>query len=311
MGTIVRTGLIALLVSLSVAASAQKTVYYTVRKGESLYTIAHKHGLRLPELVAVNPHLRNPHALQPGDVIKIPVKGSAPRAGSYSDLSTASGWALINKDRVNIRQQASTNSSRITIVDRGLQVQILARQGEWRRVRLPNGREGWVKAEYLSPTTPPKVASAAASSRKSRVQTAVRSRQPSRSELATLAGEGTPALVRRAMGYLGAPYRRGGSSARGFDCSGFALHIYRQFGVNLPHNSAAQSQVGKPVARHELKPGDLVFFRTRGRRISHVGIYIGNGKFIHASSSRGRVRIDSLNEGYYNKRYAGARRVAR
>lgn len=310
MGTIVRTGLIALLVSLSVAASAQKTVNYTVRKGESLYTIAHKHGLRLPEVMAVNPHLRNPHALQPGDIIKLPVKGSAPR-GTSSNTSTANGWAIINKDRINIRQQASTNSQRITIVDRGLQVQILARQGEWRRVRLPNGREGWVKADYLSPTTPPKTASAKAPPRKSSAQVAAQRRQPSRSAaLAELAGEDTPALIRRAMGYLGAPYRRGGSSARGFDCSGFALHIYRQFGVNLPHSSAAQSQVGKPVARHELQPGDLVFFRTRGRRISHVGIYIGNGKFIHASSSRGRVRIDSLTEGYYNKRYAGARRVA-
>ncbi len=310
MGTIVRTGLIALLVSLSVAASAQKTVNYTVRKGESLYTIAHKHGLRLPEVVAVNPHLRNPHALQPGDIIKLPVKGSARRVAP-PNTSKTSGWAVINKDRINIRQQASTNAKRITIVDRGLQVQILARQGEWRRVRLPNGREGWVKATYLSPTAPPKSASTA-QTRKTKAQAMAQRRQPSRSAaLAELAGDHTPALIRRAMGYLGAPYRRGGSSARGFDCSGFALHIYRQFGVNLPHSSAAQSRVGKPVARHELQPGDLVFFRTRGRRISHVGIYIGNGKFIHASSSRGRVRIDSLTEGYYNKRYAGARRVAK
>ncbi len=308
MVNIVRIGLSALLVSLSVAASAQKTVNYTVRKGESLYTIAHKHGLRLPEVISANPQLRNPHALQPGDVIKIPVKGNAPRTTSTND----SGWAIINRDRVNIRRSASTNSKRITLVDRGTKVQILARQGEWRRVRLSNGRVGWVHASFLSPTAPPKNSQAASNPRKpsAQAQASARRRQPSRSELLAELAEGeAPALIKRAMNYLGSPYRRGGSSARGFDCSGFTSYIYRQYGVNLPHNSAAQSRVGKPVARHELQPGDLVFFRTSRRRISHVGIYIGNGKFIHASSSRGRVRIDSLTEGYYNKRYAGARRV--
>jgi lipoprotein Spr len=67
--------------------------------------------------------------------------------------------------------------------------------------------------------------------------------------------------------------------------------------------------VGKPVSRSELRPGDLVFFRTRGNRISHVGIYIGNGKFVHASSARGRVRVDTLTSGYYHQRYVGARRI--
>lgn len=113
------------------------------------------------------------------------------------------------------------------------------------------------------------------------------------------------------MGYLGARYRYGGSSSRGFDCSGFTAYIYRQHGIHLPHNSAAQYRVGKPVSRSELKPGDLVFFRTRGNRISHVGIYIGNGKFVHASSARGRVRVDTLNSGYYHQRYVGARRITR
>jgi cell wall-associated NlpC family hydrolase len=118
-------------------------------------------------------------------------------------------------------------------------------------------------------------------------------------------------VVRRALGYLGTRYRYGASGARGFDCSGFTSYIYRQHGISLPHNSAAQYRVGKPVSRSELRPGDLVFFRTRGSRISHVGIYIGNGKFVHASSARGRVRIDTLTSGYYHQRYVGARRITK
>ena len=170
MATIVRIGLIALLVNLSVAASAQKTVNYTVRKGESLYTIAHKHGLRLPELVAVNRHLRNPHALQPGEIIKIPVKGSAPRTSTKATPPKDSGWAIINKDRVNIRQGAGTNTKRISVVDRGTQVQILARQGEWKRVRLANGRVGWVLGSLLSPIAPPKTSPVATQPRESNLQ---------------------------------------------------------------------------------------------------------------------------------------------
>ncbi|MDM7460459.1 MAG: C40 family peptidase, partial [bacterium] len=138
------------------------------------------------------------------------------------------------------------------------------------------------------------------------------SRQPSRTQtVSSVESDEAPSVVRRALGYLGSRYSYGGSGARGFDCSGFTAHIYRQHGIRLPHNSAAQYRVGKPVSRNELRPGDLVFFRTRGNRISHVGIYMGNGKFVHASSARGRVRIDTLNSGYYHQRYVGARRVTK
>lgn len=309
MGKLTRWGLVAPLVSLMVAASAQQTIIYTVKKGDSLYTIAHRHGLRLPDLLRVN-NLRNPHALQVGDKIKIPVQrtsaASRTQTGNARSSAPASGWAELNKDRINIRSAPDVSAKRITIVDRWTKVQVLARQGEWSRVRLANGREGWVKSQYLSPTKPPKQAKQVVSRAKRTV------REPSRAQmLAAAQAAGLPEAVRSAMAYLGTRYRYGGSGSRGFDCSGFTMHIYRKHGIYLPHNSSAQYRVGVPVARHELKPGDLVFFRTRGRGISHVGIYIGDGKFIHASSSRGRVRIDTLNSGYYQKRYVGARRVVR
>lgn len=316
MATIVRLGLIAPLVSLIVAASAQRTITYTVQPGDSLYTIAHKHGLRLPDLLKVN-NLRNPHALQVGDQIKIPVKGNTAVSAQRTAQSAApaSGWAEINRDRVNIRSAPSTDSRRLTIVDRWTKVQVLGRQGDWSRIRLQSGTVGWVLSQYLSPTKPPQTRQVA--TRSSTQKPALRaakspstSKTRSASKPAAVSG-GQPAPVRRALRYLGTRYRYGGSSSRGFDCSGFTAYVYRQYGINLPHNSAAQYRVGKPVRRSELRPGDLVFFRTRGRRISHVGIYIGNGKFVHASSARGRVRVDTLNSGYYRQRYAGARRITK
>jgi len=117
------------------------------------------------------------------------------------------------------------------------------------------------------------------------------------------------ALVNTALGFKGARYRYGGMSSRGFDCSGLVARVLRSHGIRAPHNSAALYKLGQPVSKSSLKPGDLVFFRTRGRGISHVGIYIGDGKFVHASTGRGQVCTDTLRTGYYAQRYVGARRL--
>ena len=130
MANIVRLGLIAPLVSLIVAASAQRAITYTVQPGDSLYTIARKHGLRLPDLLKVNT-LRNPHALQVGDQIKIPVKGEVAAQRTTRSAAPASGWAELNTDRVNIRATPSKDARRITLVDRWTKVQVLGRQGDW------------------------------------------------------------------------------------------------------------------------------------------------------------------------------------
>lgn len=120
----------------------------------------------------------------------------------------------------------------------------------------------------------------------------------------------TDQVVRTALAYRGSRYVRGGTGARGFDCSGFTQHVYAKYGVNLPHSSRTQATCGKSVERKNLEPGDLVFFATSRRSISHVGLYIGEGKFIHASTPRKGVIVSSLNETYYAARYRGARRVA-
>ncbi|MBN2398528.1 MAG: C40 family peptidase [Deltaproteobacteria bacterium] len=116
-------------------------------------------------------------------------------------------------------------------------------------------------------------------------------------------------IVRTARSFIGVPYQWGGISAEeGFDCSGLAMAIYRLNGLNLPRTSGQQYGAGMSVSREELAKGDLVFFDTRGRGdISHVGIYVGEDRFIHAPRTGKTVRTSSLLDAYYQKRYIGAR----
>ncbi len=117
-------------------------------------------------------------------------------------------------------------------------------------------------------------------------------------------------FARVAMGFLGAPYRFGGSSVRGIDCSAFVKKIYAFFNISLPRTAREQARVGKRISRGDLEVGDLVFFNTRRRAFGHVGIYIGNNEFVHASSGRARVvKVDTLEKPYYNKRFVKAVRL--
>jgi hypothetical protein len=118
-------------------------------------------------------------------------------------------------------------------------------------------------------------------------------------------------VIGTAMSRLGTRYRWGGTTPAGFDCSGFTGYVYSRNGKSLPRTASEQSKQGQKVSRDGLKEGDLVFFKTtRSDRVSHVGIYVGEGKFVHASSGGGRVRVNNLSDDYYSKRFAGARRVA-
>lgn len=116
-------------------------------------------------------------------------------------------------------------------------------------------------------------------------------------------------LVTTAKSFVGVPYRWGGVSAeRGFDCSGLSMAVYHLNGLNLPRSSEAQWEAGSPVNRGRLSKGDLVFFATSGgRKISHVGIYVGEDKFIHAPGRNKRIRFDSLSKRYFRRRYVGAK----
>ncbi|WP_372828066.1 C40 family peptidase [Polaromonas sp.] len=118
-------------------------------------------------------------------------------------------------------------------------------------------------------------------------------------------------LVITAMGFLGVPYRRGGNSAEtGFDCSGFVRAIYEQTaGLVLPRRAEQQAAATENIDKKDLQPGDLVFFNTLRRTFSHVGIYVGDGKFIHSPKPGAEVRVESMGVAYWAHRFDGARRV--
>ncbi len=108
---------------------------------------------------------------------------------------------------------------------------------------------------------------------------------------------------------VGKPYRYGGASPGGFDCSGLVLYSFRQAGVSLPHNTAQQRSAARPVKLAELRRGDLLFFDQEGKKYGHVGIYVGGGKFVHAPSSGKSVRSDRLDSSYWKKYLSEARRL--
>ena len=192
---------------------------------------------------------------------------------------------IITGDCVNVRSISSTDGAIVAKVYAGDLVDLLNMENGWYAVSV-NGQLGYIRSDFL------------------RVYDGV-------------SGSGLGAdVVTTAKKYLGTRYVYGGASSKGFDCSGFTMYIYDQYGYNLPHSATSQwnSSTGTTVARADLQPGDLVFFcdpaRSNGKACSHVGIYIGDGDFIHASSSRsGGVRINSLSESYYDGYYVGAKRI--
>ena len=115
-----------------------------------------------------------------------------------------------------------------------------------------------------------------------------------------------------ALSLIGTPYKAGGTDpAKGTDCSGFVRHVYKESaGIDLPHNAKAMSQTSASIGKEQLKPGDLVFFNTLKKPFSHVGIYAGDGKFVHSTSSHTkRVEVSDLNQKYWAQHFNGARRV--
>ncbi len=141
----------------------------------------------------------------------------------------------------------------------------------------------------------------------SRAQPVVARPVPARTPLPSRSGAFTSSIVRTALRFIGRPYQWAGIGNRGFDCSGLVLRVFAALGLALPHSSFDQYRRGISVPAAALSPGDLVFFRTYSAGPSHVGIYVGADRFIHASYSRGVV-ISSMGDPYYRGRYLGARR---
>lgn len=127
---------------------------------------------------------------------------------------------------------------------------------------------------------------------------------------APVSGADTDSIEQTAFHFIGTPYRFGGEGPSGIDCSSFVQQVYGEHSIDLPRTAREQSAVGSEVALQDLQKGDLVFFSTYASYPSHVGIYLGDGKMIHASSGKGEVVVSDINSGYYQSRFLGAKRVA-
>lgn len=208
-------------------------------------------------------------------------------SGLDASAANITGAGLVTGSVVNIRQSQSTSSAILTQVKRGDILDVYSVGAQWVYVSA-NGKDGYIFKDYLS----------------------VKLGETSRSLLENRSS--AESLIAFAERYLGTPYVYGGSSPSGFDCSGFVKYVYENTpGVAKTLNRTAQSQTahGYWVDRNELKPGDLVFFGYGVNSINHVGIYVGNGKFIHSPRPGKSVCYDSLTSGYYNKNYITARRI--
>jgi cell wall-associated NlpC family hydrolase len=188
---------------------------------------------------------------------------------------------------LNLRSGPGTNFGIIGHLIKGSTVSILDNSGAWYKIKTPNGNTVWADKSFIT------------------IRTSNVSRGDDRS--ADLGQK----LVDFAEQFLGVGYVWGGSSPNGFDCSGLVMYTYQNFGISLHRVASAQATEGTFVSKDNLKPGDLVFFDTHGTGtyINHVGMYIGNGKFIQASSGRSMVVISTLVSGFYSNCYMTARRI--
>ena len=193
-------------------------------------------------------------------------------------------YGRVNSDGVNVRSDASTDSSVMATIEEDAIVTVNGLVDGWYDVTCEYGTEGYIRSDFLDLTES----------------------SSSNSDIAATAKQ-----------YLGTGYVYGGASPRGFDCSGFTMYVYSQHGYSLPHSATSQWQSGlgaRVYSISELQPGDLVFFndpsRNAGKACSHAGIYTGDGQFIHSSSSRsGGVIVSSLTSGYYNTYFVGGIQV--
>ena len=193
-------------------------------------------------------------------------------------------YGRVNSDGVNVRSDASTDSSVLATIEEDAIVTVNGLVDGWYDVTCEYGTEGYIRSDFLDLTES----------------------SSSNSDIAATAKQ-----------YLGTGYVYGGASPRGFDCSGFTMYVYSQHGYSLPHSATSQWQSGlgaRVYSISELQPGYLVFFndpsRNAGKACSHAGIYTGDGQFIHSSSSRsGGVIVSSLTSGYYNTYFVGGIQV--
>ncbi len=228
----------------------------------------------------------------------------------YLDAATKEnaelGYGRITGNKVNVRSGPGTGYKSLDSAAIGDKAYIIGINNKWFKV-IYGDTVGYIRSDYVELTEIP-----------------YENRASSKSPVFFRGGKSTgitpsayalkntkptaSAIIATAKKYIGVPYVWGGSTPGGFDCSGFVQYVFNAHGISLPRTSKEQYSVGTKVSKSNLKAGDLVFFDTEGNGVSHLGIYIGNNQFIHASTSKG-VTITSLSNTYWAPRYYGAKRI--
>ena len=215
--------------------------------------------------------------------------------------TTETKIGYVNVTSANIRAEASTDSEVVDMAVLNEEVQIIEDLGEWYKIK--NGDSvAYIFANLVSDE-----------------KTEVTSRSSINRTANPVSSEKSAALISSASGnsvaefakqYIGYGYVYGGSGPTSFDCSGFTMYVYQQFGISLPHNAVTQSNYGQYVSKENLVPGDLVIFNNYSNTsIGHAGIYIGNGRIVHAENSNTGVTTDTIMSGYYDTRFVEGRRL--
>ena len=225
------------------------------------------------------------------------------------------GYGKVNYSRVNMRKGPSTGHAAIGQSSLGDLAYIIGINNGWYKV-IWNGSVCYIRSDYLTLTEYPYENRASEKSplfyvggKSTGRPVSAATLQSSSNYIGPSASSKASKIIASAKQYLGVPYVWGGTSPSGFDCSGLVYYVFRQHGISLNRTAETQYKHGSFVAKGSLQPGDLVFFQnTYKAGISHVGIYIGGGQFIHASSSQG-VTISALSNSYWSSHYYGARRV--
>ncbi|MGH2348638.1 MAG: LysM peptidoglycan-binding domain-containing protein [bacterium] len=303
---------------------------HVVQNGDTLWVIASKYNVTVDAIVAAN-QLPNPNALRLGQRLIISGGGAAQQAvaqtvapaaapSAYTWHTVTSGdtlWTIASRYRTTVNVLISLN---------GLRNPDALQLGQ--RLKVPGAAPAVTRAPKPAAQTPRPVTRAPkpAAPAPAGAQTAPATLRPvpplrafpssaiaparllPRSAIPSRGEKWASALQQAAVRVLGVRYRWGGTTPRGFDCSGFIGYALNRVGVQVPRTTFAMFKTGRPVSRSQLQVGDVVFFQTVSPGPSHAGIYIGNNLFMHSSSGIGRVSITSLDYRYYKARYYGARR---
>lgn len=251
----------------------EDTNCYTVKKGDTLSAISKKHSVPVSEIKEIN-NLRSTR-LKPGQ--KLLLKTDSQK--TYTVRKGDTFYRIARRFNIDIDELRKINGLETSLLKPGQKLLL-----------KPEEKDKEIKdyGEVASETNIEK-----------------ETKKVAESEEPDLKGK----LVLFAKKLINMPYRFGGTCIFGFDCSGYVQKVYSMIGINLPRSAREQFREGSPIEKEELNIGDLVFFRTYAPFPSHVGIYLGDNLFIHASSEAKKVTIDSLNAPYYLKRFIGAKRI--